>query len=117
MTARPGACRRDMMDASRRAVSRARLGATLSVIFRKSSTRLGFLARLRVSATASLRPLMTMAKRLSVMFSGPWPERMRCDPRQVEDVVLASRPVPAIEPSNVALGDRRKRSRSGACRT
>ncbi len=55
-------------------------GTTLSVIFRKSRSRLGFLARLRmVSATASSRPLMRpMAKRRSrVMFSGPWSERIR----------------------------------------
>ena len=55
-------------------------GATLSVIFRKSRTRRGFLARVRmVWATASPRALMRpIAKRRSrVMFSGPCPVRMR----------------------------------------
>ena len=55
-------------------------GAALLVIFRKSRTRRGFLARVRmVSATASPRALMRpMAKRRSrVMFCGPWPVRMR----------------------------------------
>ncbi len=55
-------------------------GPVFAVIFRKSGTRPGFLARLRmVSATASRRPLKRpmAARRGRVMFSEPWPDRMR----------------------------------------
>ena len=58
----------------------AACGQAFAVIFRKSRTRRGFLARLRmVSATARPRAFMRpMAKRRSrVMFSGPCPVRMR----------------------------------------
>ena len=85
-------------------------GATLSVILRESSTRLGFLARLRmVPATASPRPLMRpMAKcRSRVMFSGPWPERAApvLVEAPVEDVVGGlDGPVPAIEGEQAFLG-------------
>ncbi len=70
----------DGWERGRRGQPGAGAGAALSVILSQSSSRLGFLARVRmVSATASPRALMRpMAKRRSrVMFSGPWPERIR----------------------------------------